>query len=154
MQLQAVAESPSKIAADWLILPVVESADQSDAVRSLDAALGERLTQLRESGDWTGKAGECLELREPIAGGPSRLLLIGIGPADKLNRSAAHRNLMTAVRRITATRAAAFIGSTWLQLTAKPKARSGEASCRATSSPSTLARSLRVCSRSATSQAW
>ena len=101
MQLQAVTTTPSKVAADWLILPVVEGDAQSDAFRVLDKALDGRLTRLRESEDWTGKSGECLELREPIPGGPTRLLLIGMGPADKLNRSAAHRNLMTAVRRIT-----------------------------------------------------
>lgn len=102
MQLQAVADNPSRVAADWLIVPVVESTDQSAAVQTLDAPLNGRLTLLRESGDWTGKAGEVLELREPIAGGPARLLLIGMGAPDKLNRAAAHRHLMTAVRRITA----------------------------------------------------
>lgn len=101
MELRAVAENPSQVAADWLIVPVIEDGDQSDAVRALDEALSGRLTRLRESDDWTGKAGECLELRESISGGPSRLLLIGMGPIEKLDRAAAHRNLMTAVRRIT-----------------------------------------------------
>jgi hypothetical protein len=87
VQLQAVAENPSNVAADWLIVPVVESGEQSAAYRALDEALGGRLTMLREADDWTGKSGEALELREPIAGGPSRLLLIGMGAPDKLTRS-------------------------------------------------------------------
>ncbi|MBL8851178.1 MAG: leucyl aminopeptidase [Planctomycetaceae bacterium] len=101
MQLQAVAENPSRIAADWLIVPVVETGDQSAAFRSLDEALRGRLSRLREAGDWTGKAGEALELRESIDGGPARLLLIGIGAPEKMTRSGVHRSLMTAVRRIT-----------------------------------------------------
>jgi len=102
VQLQAVGGDASKIEADWLIVPVLETGEQSAAFRSLDAGLGGKLSSLRESGDWTGKTCETLELRESLPGGPSRLLLIGMGTPEKLTRSAAHRALMTAVRRITA----------------------------------------------------
>ena len=73
---------------------------------NFESPVAAALNHLLEAESWARErlapfAGETLELREPIDGGPSRLLLIGMGAPEKLTRSAAHRNLMTAVRRIT-----------------------------------------------------
>lgn len=101
MELQAFVGALSQVAADWLVVPVLESEPLSPAAQQLDEALGGRLTRLRESDDWTGKAGEVLEIHEGASGGPRRVLLIGMGPLAQLNLSNLHRNLATAIRRIT-----------------------------------------------------
>ena len=99
MELNVVASPLSAVAADWLIVSLAESAEWPPAVAELDAALGGKLTRLREAGDVTGKAGEVLELRDALPDGPRRVLLVGLGPAARITPAGIHKGLMTAVRR-------------------------------------------------------
>ena len=101
MDISVVQQPLAAVSADWLIVTLTEQGEFAPDVAALDAALGGRLTRLREAGDLTGKAGDLLELRDAIGNGPQRILIAGLGPADKLNRAALDKSLMAAVRRIS-----------------------------------------------------
>jgi leucyl aminopeptidase len=98
----AIVQRPlAAVQADWLILTVTEQGEFTPDVAALDAALNGRLTRLREGGDLTSKAGDLLELRDGVSNGPQRILVAGLGPAEKVNVAALDKTLMAAIRRIS-----------------------------------------------------
>ena len=100
MPIELVAESPTKVKADWLVLPVVESTELTPTAHAVDAALNGALTRLRESGDLTGKPSQLVTLFDATGLGARRLLFAGLGASDALTPARAHRTLMAAVREV------------------------------------------------------
>jgi leucyl aminopeptidase len=107
MKLTAQIAPLTDIAADWLIVAAWENEGVADAA-DLDRRLGGLLTGLRERGDITGKARELTVVHHGQAGVAPRVLVVGLGPRDKIDfagllaaASTASRSLTTkALRRI------------------------------------------------------
>lgn len=104
MEIKVACQPLETITADWLIVPVYESSEFPPQVAALDAALEGRLTRQRERGDLTGKAGDLLEIRDGLEGGPQRILCTGLGAADKVTGSGCERAYSVAARRVSAKR--------------------------------------------------
>ncbi len=101
MQLHFNTSPLSEVVADWLLIPLTEAADLPADVQQLDAALGGAITRLRESGDFTGKPGQTVPLHALAGVSPRRLMLVGLGPSDKLDAERLRRSLATAARGVS-----------------------------------------------------
>lgn len=71
--------------ADALIIYLLEGTQPQHAAHDIDAALDGRLTELIEAGDFTGKTGEIAVLYPHGALPAKRVIVVGLGPADKMN---------------------------------------------------------------------
>jgi leucyl aminopeptidase len=101
MQLTTASLSHGPIPCDWLIVPVIENAEYDRTIAAVDQALEGRLARLREAGDLTGGHAEMAELRELGDHPTRRILLVGLGQADKLTAVRYENALMTAIRKIS-----------------------------------------------------
>lgn len=86
------------VSADWLIVFLPEAFELAGPVAALDTALGGQIARLRESQDFGGKLAETVTIPAPSGIGAKRLLLTGLGPADRLNDAALYKAAMTAAR--------------------------------------------------------
>ncbi len=86
---------------DWLIVGVTEPPNFAGNLKSLDDALGSRLTRLRELGDLTGKLAELVAVRDASPLAAKRVLLVGLGKTEELTLPRYERALLTAVRHIS-----------------------------------------------------
>ena len=100
MQIQLSGDSLTAVSADWLIVPVFEQSN-SPAEQLLDSTLGGTLTRLRERGDFSGKPGEIVELRDVPQLEADRLLVIGLGAAEHVTLAKFDQACMTFSRRIS-----------------------------------------------------
>lgn len=91
----------TQVEADWLVVPVVESAEISGSLAYLDQALGGIIQRLRSLGDLTGKVASTVPLRGVTGISSSRVLFVGLGTAEELTVSRLDRSLMTAARSIS-----------------------------------------------------
>src|SRR5579872_1918670 len=101
MKLHLASTPWTKADGDWLIVALPESFEMSGPIHALDEALGGQLARLREAQDFTGKAAETLALPAPAGIRAKRLLLVGLGQADKLAVAGLHKALMTAARAVS-----------------------------------------------------
>jgi leucyl aminopeptidase len=90
MRWTCVSGSLRPIEADWLIVPVLEDATGSAAQEFNELANG-LLTRLRESGDARGKLAETVPLFAGPYGSAKRVLLLGLGKAEELDRRSLYR---------------------------------------------------------------
>ncbi len=67
-----------------------------------ESALPNRVAELLEPGDFRARAGETLLLYPRGAGAPRRLLLVGLGPRDKLTMDSVRQAAAVAVRQAIA----------------------------------------------------
>jgi leucyl aminopeptidase len=93
--------APADVESDWLVVGLVQDTPPDAA---LDQRLGGQLTLLREAGDLTGKPLELVSILSPAGIRARRLLLVGLGPADRLSRASVHDSFAAALRSITARR--------------------------------------------------
>ena len=91
MDCHVTSESPSGVAADWLIIGVAQSDQFDENLLALDEALDGQLTRLREAGDLTGKLAETLTVPDVPALAAKRLLLVGLGPLAEADRGTLHK---------------------------------------------------------------
>ncbi|HVJ66462.1 MAG TPA: leucyl aminopeptidase [Caulifigura sp.] len=101
MQVAAVSLAAGPVSCDWLIVPIIENAEYDRTVAAVDKTLEGRLARLREMGDLTGKHAEMAELRELGDNPTRRVLLVGLGEAEKLTAVRYENALMTAIRKIS-----------------------------------------------------
>jgi len=101
MKLQVSENSWTSADGDWLIVGLPESFELSGPVGALDNALGGQIARLRESQDFTGKAAETLALQGLAGIRAKRVLLLGLGPADKLAGAGLYKALMAAARAVS-----------------------------------------------------
>ena len=94
--------SPADVEADWLIAGVPQDTGLPAPVADLDERLGGHLTRLRDSGDLTGKPLELVPHLTPTGIRAKRLLVVGLGPAEKLTRAGVHNAFAAALRSISA----------------------------------------------------
>ncbi|MCS7016016.1 MAG: leucyl aminopeptidase [Gemmatales bacterium] len=90
MKWNCITSSLRNVEADWLIVPVSEDAITGPA-QELDQITGGSVSRLRESGDLRGKLAELLPLVTGPYASAKRLLLVGLGKADDLDRRALYR---------------------------------------------------------------
>lgn len=100
MEIRRTDKGWKQIEADWLIVPVVESAEFSSDLLELDQALGGTVSRLKSLGDLTGKLASTVALRGITGIASSRILFVGIGPAAEFNAAKLDKSLMTACRAI------------------------------------------------------
>ena len=101
MEIRQLTVPLVEVAADWLVVPVVEPVEISGQVAALDAALLGALSRLKELGDLTGKFASTVALRGVTGMAASRLLLLGLGKPEELTVGRLDRALMTAARMIS-----------------------------------------------------
>lgn len=101
MEIRPLTAPLVEVAADWLIVPVVEPVEITGSLAALDSALSGTLTRLKEQGDLTGKFAATVALRGVSGLAASRLLLLGLGKPDELTAGRLDRALMTAARSIS-----------------------------------------------------
>lgn len=94
---QAATDTP----ADWLLLGITESEELGEALQTIDRALGGILTRLQERGDLTGKANELTLLPDVSGLQADRMMIVGLGPADRMSRASFAKSMSTAIRRVT-----------------------------------------------------
>jgi leucyl aminopeptidase len=100
MEWNVGSESVIDAVGDWLIVGCPEGA-WPGPLAALDAALGGRLTRLREQEDLTGKLSETVVLKDAAGLAAKRLLVIGLGKTDSLSEPGWLRAMQTAGRIIT-----------------------------------------------------
>lgn len=98
MKLQLATSPLTEAVGDWLIVPVAEAFEFSGQLGQLNTALGGQISRLRESQDFTGKLAETASIPAPAGIRAGRLLLVGLGPVEKLSEAGLHKALMTAAR--------------------------------------------------------
>ena len=101
MDLRVVSASARDVDADWLIVGVPESGEWDSELVSLDNALQEQLSRLREAGDLTGKLAELLSLPDTPSLKSRRLLLVGLGVPSELSVARWEKVAMTAARQVS-----------------------------------------------------
>jgi leucyl aminopeptidase len=101
MKLQLATTPWPEAPGDWLIVPISEGFEIAGQIGRLDEALGGQISRLRETQDCTGKLAETVAI--PAAAGirAGRLLLVGLGPSDKLDEAGLHKALMAAARAVS-----------------------------------------------------
>lgn len=106
MKLDLTTSALQDIPADYLVLPVLESAaadtvPASDAwLNELNTALDGSLARLRASADLTGKQGECCTLLDTSRVAADRIVCVGLGKPEDLTLARWQRSLAVALRTI------------------------------------------------------
>lgn len=101
MEIRRTDKPWTQIEADWLIVPVAESAEVSGSLAQLDQGLGGVISRLKSLGDLSGKLASTLPLRGVTGIGTSRILFVGLGLANDLTLARLDRALMTASRAVS-----------------------------------------------------
>ena len=101
MEIRRTDKPWTQVEADWLIVPVIESAELTGSLAQLDRALGGIVTRLTALGDLTGKLASTLPLRGVTGIGVSRVLFVGLGSANDLTIARLDKALMTASRSVS-----------------------------------------------------
>lgn len=91
----------TQVAADWLVVPVVEPVEITGQLGQLDEALGGVVSRMKEAGDLTGKLASVVPLRGVSGIAASRVLFVGLGKAAELSAGRLDKVLATAARAIS-----------------------------------------------------
>src|SRR6516164_439147 len=91
----------AKVEADWLIISVWEEEPLAGAGSELDSRLEGALTRLIKAGDITCEAREITTLLDKKGIAAQRILVLGLGKRDKLERAELIAALAAASRTIT-----------------------------------------------------
>lgn len=92
MQFYAKSQAPSSVKADTLVVGIFEGAQLTPAAQALDKACNKALSKLLAKEDFKGTAGKTLLLHHDLGQGASKLLLLGLGKANKSSISVDHFN--------------------------------------------------------------
>jgi leucyl aminopeptidase len=106
MKVTVVSQSPTEVSADLLALPVPQQERKRwklpPSVAAVDKALDGALGAALASGDFTGKRGDSHLVYGNDAVGARRVLLLGLGESERVDREALRRAAGEAVRAATA----------------------------------------------------
>ena len=110
MEITTQFAALAKVEADWLIISVWEEEPLAGAGAELDSRLEGALTRLIKAGDITGKAREITTLLDKKGIAAQRILVLGLGKRDNLERADLIAAVAAASRSITgkATKRIAF----------------------------------------------
>lgn len=101
MEIRQTNRPLTQVEADWLVVPIIESAELPATLADLDQALGGVLSRLKSLGDLTGKLASTLALRGLSGIGVSRILFVGLGLENDLTIARLDKALMTAARAVS-----------------------------------------------------
>ncbi len=101
MEIRRTDKTWMQVEADWLIVPVIESAELTGPLAQLDQVLGGIVARLKTMGDLTGKLAALVPLRGVTGLGASRILFVGLGLPQDLSVARLDKALMTASRSIS-----------------------------------------------------
>src|SRR5260370_813754 len=101
MELTAQFTALAKVEADWLVIGVWQEEPPVGALADLDGRLDGALTRLIKAGDITGKAKEITTLLDKKGIAAQRILVVGLGKRDKVERAELLAAISTAARAIT-----------------------------------------------------
>lgn len=101
MKWSSVQSQLHSIESDWLIVPVLEDGVTGPA-QELDQITQGLITRLRESGDWRAKSAELLPLVTGPYGLAKRVLLVGVGKAEEMDRRVLYRAGFAAGKHVAA----------------------------------------------------
>src|SRR3954470_10004401 len=104
MQFSAYTGKALDQRADCLVVGVFEARALGSEGRSVDRAVGGRLKELLQRGDFAGRTGDSLLLTDWPGLRGSRLLLVGLGAAASYQRRAWKRALSAAMSALGRTR--------------------------------------------------
>ncbi len=92
MRVQVQVGAIQEVAAELIVVNLFQGVDAPvGATGAVDAALGGAITDLVAAGDFRGKLGETAVLYPRGALGAKRVLVVGLGPQDKLTVDAVRR---------------------------------------------------------------
>ncbi len=98
MKVRVVRTPWHSVQCDSLLLPLFQNDDlESGLVGEVDERLDGLLSELTESGEWKGKAGQVKTLHRPPGFSAGRLILAGAGPGNGGNSEALSSCVMQAV---------------------------------------------------------
>lgn len=121
-------QDPGQIGAALLTIALTQGSNLPPAVEPIDRQAGGVIARALQSGDFTGKRDDQ-SLLYPVGGKAQRILLVGMGKADSIGRTALRRAAAIAGRRARA------LGATRLAILVP-------AECRGDTSPRDLAQVL------------
>ncbi len=99
MQIVVRGGAAERVAADALVLGIFEGTSRtSGAAQAVDKAAGGAIRELLKSGDFSGKAGQCVVLY-PTTGRIARLILVGLGAEKGVDAERVRQAAGTAVTR-------------------------------------------------------
>src|SRR5207244_11457701 len=101
MEITAQFAPLAKVEADWLIISVWEEESLAGALTELDGRLEGTLTRLIKAGDITGKGREITTLLDKKGIAAQRILVIGLGKRDKVERAELLAAVAAAARAIS-----------------------------------------------------
>jgi leucyl aminopeptidase len=101
MPLSALSTPLPEVQADWLIVYAWQDEAPMGAVAQLDTRLGGTLSRLQQAGDISGKALELTPLLDCHGVAAKRLLVVGLGKRDKIERAGLHDAAAAAARAVT-----------------------------------------------------
>lgn len=84
MNLQVTQQSPVDVQADCLVVAIYDKQPPAGATADLDKGIGGAISRRIDNGDFTARAGKTQMLFDVQGAGSSRLLLVGLGDAEKL----------------------------------------------------------------------
>jgi leucyl aminopeptidase len=101
MPLTALSAPLPEVPADWLIVSAWQDEAPTGAVAQLDTRLGGILSRLQQAGDISGKALELTPLLDCHGVAAKRVLVVGLGKRDKIERAGLHDAAAAAARAVT-----------------------------------------------------
>src|SRR4026207_352223 len=90
LRISSTPDSIGDVDADWFTACITQGGILPEFVADLDVKLNGEIARLREAGDVTGKHLEIVTILSPRGIRARRLLLVGLGPTEKLTRSVIH----------------------------------------------------------------
>ena len=84
MRYSLKAGAIEKVSTDCVVVAVYSKGTLSEEATALDKACGKIISKLVKSGDFSGKLGETQLLSGPTGIPAKRILLVGVGPKNKL----------------------------------------------------------------------
>ena len=95
------AQRPEGIEADALVLFVSEGQITSGTAAGIDKATGGLLARLAAAGEISGKPCECVSLLATPGLAAAQLVVVGLGPRDKIDTGTIYRAAATATRHLS-----------------------------------------------------
>src|SRR5690554_6857543 len=95
MQFTVTSQSITSISTGTIVIGIAENLELGKQAAELDSTCGGAVQATLDSGDFQGKAGQCL-LLQPSAKHASRILLAGLGKDSRLDVKGA-RKIIAAV---------------------------------------------------------
>src|SRR3984893_5447431 len=108
MQFEVWAKGLATLSVDCIVLGVFEEGELPEEANSLDSGSNGYLKKLLARGDFSGRTGETLLLREVPGIEASRALLTGLGAKKSFGRKSWRRALGAAITAISKTRIASI----------------------------------------------